>query len=146
MSLRWVESHAPILDRSLLVETLEAMGVACAVEDRRVVVEAAVVGMGVRPIFVQRSGAWVLRHTNAPAHVSWARRFSSELTRVEHRRQAQLEAERRRQEELRQQEERRRLAERRRASIVERAEKLGYTVTERREEQQVRLVLVRRTY
>ena len=146
MSLRWMESHAPIVDKAVLLDTLQEMGVAWSESGSEIVVEAAVVGAGLRPMFRRRQGAWVVRHTDVPTHMRWAKRFAQTLAAVEERRRQQLAAERRRQEELRAQEERRQLVERRRVAIAERATALGYSVTEKREADQVRLVLVRRTY
>ena len=146
MSLRWVESHAPILDKTLLVEALEELGVEHQERGDLIAVNVAVNRYGEAPQFVQRQGAWVLRHGTITSHTRWAKTFASTLAAVERRRREQIEEELRRQQEAREREARRQLVERRRAAIVENAEKLGYEVTEKREGEQVRLVLVRRRY
>jgi hypothetical protein len=146
MSLRWVESHAPILDTTLLVEALEELGVEYQDLGNLIAVKAAMNRYREAPQFVQRQGAWVLRHGAITSHTRWAKKFADTLSAVERRRQEQIEEELRRQQEARERDARRQLVERRRAAIVENAEKLGYEVTEKREGEQVRLVLVRRTY
>lgn len=146
MSLRWVESHAPILDKTLLAEALAELGVEHQDLGGLITVKVAMNSYGEAPQFVRRQGAWVLRHGTITSHTRWAKKFADTLSLVERRRQEQIEEELRRQQEAREREARRQLVERRRAAIVENAEKLGYEVTEKREGEQVRLVLVRRTY
>jgi hypothetical protein len=137
-----MESTAPVVDEECLVEALEALG---GVEERSA--DRITVLVGPRPLeLLKRSGGWILRRTTEAAHQEWERRFQQALDVAGARKTVRLSEARRQEEAQRQEEARRKLVEGRKAAIVAKAKVMGYTVREEQQGQEIRLVLVRRTW
>jgi hypothetical protein len=142
MSLRWVESIAPLVDEPALLESLESLGARYQVADGRIVVEAQP-----EPIVLERRHAgWIVRRLNEGAHAAWERRLDHAYRVCREQRAARLAEVQRLEEERRQAEARRALVETRRAAITEKARQMGYSVREERRGEEIQLVLVKRTY
>ncbi|WP_438040196.1 hypothetical protein [Sorangium sp. So ce128] len=137
-----MESMAPVLDEECLVEALDALG---GVDTRSA--ERITVRVGPAPIeLLKRGTGWVLRRTTEVAHQTWERRFQEALDAAAARRAARLDEARQQEEVRRQEEARRQFVEERKATIVARAKEMGYSVREEKHGEEIRLVLVRRTW
>jgi hypothetical protein len=144
MSLRWVESTVPFLDEECVVDAIEALGVTWSRQGSRITFS--------QPAWLaeaelqSRHGAWILRRLAEPEQRAWESQLVAAYENARETKLTRLEDARRREEEARVRQEQAALVERRRKAIVEKARKKGYSVKERREGNEIRLVLVRRTY
>lgn len=142
MSLRWVESLAPLTDEACLMEALEALGTRYAVEEGRITIRVAS-----EPLRLERRhGGWILRRPESSTHAAWERQLETAYRAARERQLARLAEARRVEEEQRREEVRRALVEARREAITTRARQMGYSVREERRGEEIQLVLVRRTY
>jgi hypothetical protein len=142
MSLRWVESLAPLTDEACMMEALEALGTHYSVKEGRITVQVASEALRLE----RRHGGWILRRTEISAHAAWERQFETAYRAARDRQLARLAEARRMEEERRREEARLALVEARREAITARAREMGYTVREERRGEEIQLVLVRRTY
>jgi len=142
MSLRWVESLAPLTDETCLMEALEALGTHYSVEEGCINVRVASESLRLE----RRHGGWILRRPETSAHEAWERQLETAYRAAQERQLASLAEARRLEEERRREEARLALVEARREAITARAREMGYTVREERRGEEIQLVLVRRTY
>jgi hypothetical protein len=142
MSLRWVESLAPLIDEACMMEALEALGTHYSVEQDRITVRVAAESLRLE----RRHGGWILRRPATSVHAAWERRLETAYGEARERQLARLAEARRLEEERRREEARLALVEARREAITARAREMGYSVREERRGEEIQLVLVRRKY